>query len=158
MRCLALGLFALLVAGCSSTQSSTFAVSGVAVDPVYSCPGGANNAPYDLHGVIYARNGTGKAVTIDSVTAAMKLIAVQGPWLEKPGDRYDAGVATFSPSSVAASSTSTVSVTIGSACTSGTYGSGSPSHGDYAVMIKLVTSAGTYSVTAENQHQIRAAI
>jgi hypothetical protein len=110
-----------------------------------------------VHATVNVHNGTGGAVTIESVTAQMMLVAVQGAWLEKLGDRYDAGAATFSPSTVAAGSTSTVDVTIGSACTSDRYGSGGSSHGDYSVTIVLVTSTGRYSVTAKNQHEIRAA-
>jgi hypothetical protein len=150
-------LAVLIAAACSSGQPTTFAVTGASVDPTYWCPGGANNAHYDLHATVSVHNGTSHVVTIQSVTAQMTLVAVQGAWLEKPGDRYDAGAATFSPSSLAAGSTSTVKVTVGSACTSGTYGSGGSSHGDYSVTIVLVTSAGTYSVTAGNQHEIRAA-
>jgi hypothetical protein len=147
----------LFAAACSSGQPATFAVTGASVDPTYWCPGGASNAHYDLHATVSVHNGTGAAVTIESVTAQMTLVAAQGAWLEKPGDRYDAGAATFSPSSVTAGSSSTVKVTIGSACTSDTYGSGGSSYGDYSVTIVLVTSAGRYSVTAGNQHEIRAA-
>jgi hypothetical protein len=96
-------------------------------------------------------------VTIRSVTAQMTLVAVQGAWLEKVGDRFDAGTATFSPGTVGAGSTATVAVTFGSACTSDRYESGGSSRGDYSVTMSLVTSAGTYSVTAKNQHEIRGA-
>jgi hypothetical protein len=150
-------LAVVIAAACSSGQPSTFAVTGASVDATYLCPGGASNAHYDLHAMVSVHNGTAGAVTIKSVTAQMTLVAVQGAWLEKPGDRYDAGAATFSPSSVAAGSTSTINVTIGSACTSDKYGAGSTSHGDYSVTIVLVTSAGRYSVTARNQHEIRTA-
>jgi hypothetical protein len=157
VRCVPVAVFVVLIAACSSGQPSTFAVTGASVDPTYWCPGGANNAHYDLHAMVSVHNGTGGAVTIESVTTQMMLVAVQGAWLEKPGDRYDAGAATFSPGSVAARSTATIDVTIGSACTSDRYGSGGSSHGDYSVTIVLVTSAGRYSVTARNQHEIRAA-
>jgi hypothetical protein len=157
VRSLPLAILVVLIAACSSGQPSTFAVTGASVDPTYWCPGGANNAHYDLHATVTVHNGTGGAVTIQSVTAQMMLVAVQGGWVEKPGDRYDAGAATFSPGTVAAGSTSTVNVTIGSACTSDSYGSGGSSHGDYSVTMVLVTSAGRYSVTANNQHEIRAA-
>jgi hypothetical protein len=157
VRSVPVAVLVLLIAACSSGQPSTFAVTGASVDPTYWCPGGANNAHYDLHAMVDVHNGTAAAVTIESITAQMTLVAVQGAWLEKPGDRYDAGVATFSPSSVAAGSTSSVNVTIGSACTSDRYGSGGSSHGDYSVTIVMVTSAGRYSVTAKNQHEIRAA-
>ena len=148
---------ACLVVACSSAQPSTFTVTGASVDPTYFCPGGANNAPYDLHATVNARNGTDGAVTVRSITAEMKLVAVHGAWLEKVGDMYDAGTSTFSPNSVGARSSSTINVTIVSACTSDRYESGGSSHGDYAVTMRLLTSAGTFSVTASNRHEIRGA-
>lgn len=146
-----------LGAACSSGQSPTFSVTGASVDPTYWCPGGSRDAPYDVHVTVAVRNGTGSAVTIQSVTAEMRLAAVQGSWLEKVGDRYDAGAATFSPASVGSGSSTEVSVTIKSACTSNLYEFGGSSYGDYAVTVHLVTSAGPFSVTAQNQHEIRAA-
>ena len=145
------------VAGCSSGQTPTFQVTGASVDPTYWCPGGAANAKYDVHATVNVHNGTGSAVSIQSINAEMKLVAVQGVWLEKVGDVYDAGSATFSPSTVGPGSTTPVNVTITSACTSDRYESGGSSHGDYSVTLHLVTSAGRFSVTTQNQHQIRGA-
>ena len=145
------------LAACSSGQPSTFALTGASVDPSYSCPGGANNAPYDLHATIDVRNGTGKTVTIDSATAQMRLVSVNGSWLEKVGDRYDAGSVTYSPTSVGAGSSATLKVTIPSACTSGKYGASVSSYGDYQVTVHLTTSAGAFAITANNHHQILAA-
>lgn len=146
-----------LVAACSSGPPSTFSVTGASVDPTYWCPGGSRDAPYDVHATVLVRNGTGSAVTIRSVTAEMRLAAVKGSWLEKVGDRYDAGAATFSPDSVGPGSNTEVRVAIKSACTSNRYDFGGSSHGDYAVTVHLVTSAGAFTVTAQNQHEIRAA-
>jgi hypothetical protein len=142
-----------LAAACSSA-SPTFTLTGAGVDPTYFCPGGANNAAYDLHATISAHNGTSKAVTIESVTALMTLTAVKGDWLEKAGSRYDAGTAQFTPSTVAPGSTTTLKVTIPSACTSNKYGGSSSSYGDYQVTMKVLTSAGAFTVTAGNQHEI----
>ena len=150
-------LATLLAAACSSGQPSTFSVTGASVDPTYFCPGGASDKRYDLHGTVEVRNGTSRAVTIESISADMTLVAVQGAWLEKVGDRYDAGDAMFTPRSVDAGSTATIDVTITSACTSDRYESGGSSRGDYAVAMHLVTSAGTYAVTAQNHHAIVAA-
>lgn len=150
-------LLACLLCGCSSGQTATFQVRGAAVDPTYWCPGGANNAKYDVHATVDVHNGTAGAVTIQSVTAEMKLVAVQGLWLEKVGDVYDAGATSFSPSSVAAGASAQVKVTIASACTSDRYESGGSSRGDYSVTLHLVTSAGPFSVTTQNQHEIRGA-
>jgi hypothetical protein len=152
----------LLVAGCfaaacSSGQPSTFAVESASVDPTYWCPGGANNTRYDVHATVDVRNGTSKSVTIESATAQMKLISVKGDWLEKIGESYDASSVTYSPGSVGAGSSTALKMTIPSACTSGQYGSSPSSYGDYEVTMHIVTSDGTFSVTAQNHHQILAA-
>lgn len=147
---------ACLAAACSGGQQTAFALTNASVDPTYWCPGGANNAAYDLHATIDARNGTSKSVTIDSATAQMKLVSVKGNWLEKVGDRYDADGVTYSPTSVGAGSSAMVKVTIPSACTSGPYGGGTSSSGEYEVTVHLTTTAGAFSITAKNQHQILA--
>lgn len=144
----------MLPAACSSGQPPTFSVTSASVDPTYFCPGGASDKRYDLHGTVGVRNGTSSVVTIQSISANMTLVSVQGAWLEKVGDRYDAGDASFTPRSVGAGSTATLDVTITSSCTSDKYESGGSSRGDYAVVMHLVTSAGSYSVTAGNHHAI----
>lgn len=150
-------VLAVLPAACSNSQPSTFSVAGASVDPTYFCPGGANDRRYDLHASVEVHNGTGSSVTIQSISTEMTLVAVQGAWLEKVGDRYDAGDATFDPHGVGVGSTANINVTITSSCTSDRYESGGSSRGDYAVAMHLVTSAGTYSVTARNHHEILAA-
>lgn len=145
-----------LLAACSSPPP-TFSVAGASVDPTYWCPGGASDAAYTVHATVRARNDTSKEVTIDSATADMVLTAVSGTWLERVGDRYDAGAVVVSPKVVAAHSIGTLAVSIPSMCSSAAYGSGDSSSGDYAVSVHLVTSAGTFSVTAGNKHEIRAA-
>lgn len=145
-----------LVAACSSSPT-TFNLTGASVDPQYWCPGGAKNAPYDLHATIETHNGTSSAVTIDSVAAEMTLTAVKGAWLEKVGDRYDAEGVTFAPSTVAAGSSPTIKVTIPSACTSGNYGSSLSSSGEYRVTMRVTTSRGVHVISAGNEHQILAA-
>ena len=142
------------LAACSSTSSQSFALTSASVDPTYFCPGGASNAPYDLHGTVNVHNGTSAPVTIKSVSAQMTLASVRGDWLEKVGDRFDAPNLTFTPQEVAAGANGSLSVTIPSACTSGKYGTGVSSSGDYDVRISVQTSAGTYSITAGNRHEI----
>ena len=132
-------------------------MSGASVDATYFCPGGASNARYDLHAKVDVHNGTSSEVTIQSISAEMTLVAVQGAWLEKVGDRYDAGDGTYSPKTVRAGSSGSIAVTVSSACTSDRYESGGSSRGDYSVTVHLVTSAGTYSITARNHHEIVAA-
>src|SRR5256885_9559273 len=89
---------------CSSSPGPTFSLAAASVDPTYWCPGGASSAAYDLHATVDARNGTSKEVTIQSATAEMVLTSVSGAWLEKIGERYDAGTVNVTPASVAANS------------------------------------------------------
>jgi len=61
---------------------------------------------------------------------------------------------TFSPAMVGAGSSATIKVTIPSACTSGKYAGEGSSSADYKVTLRVVTSAGAFSITATNQHEI----
>jgi hypothetical protein len=142
-----------LAVSCSSAPPS-FSLTGVTVDPTYWCPGGAKDAPYDLHATINTHNGTAKAVTISSITAEMKLTAVKGNWLEKVGDRYEAENVKFEPTSVGAGASTILKLTIPSACTSGAYGSSVSSSGRYEVTLHVTTSSGTYTISAANLHEI----
>lgn len=142
-----------MAAGCGS---GSFTLTGASVDPTYTCPVGANNAPYDLHAIVDVHNGTSTTVTIKSMTAEMTLEAITGLWLEKVGDRYEAGNLSFAPASVASGSNATLKVTIPSACTNAK-ATNSASAGDYRVTIHLVTSAGTYSISSKNRHLLVAA-
>src|SRR5438270_14093824 len=108
----ALMVMTALASACSSGTPSTFALTRASVDPTYWCPGGAKDAHYDLHATIAAHNGTGKPVSIQSLTAVMTLSSVRGNWLERVGYRYDAGSVTFAPATVASRSSATVTVTI----------------------------------------------
>ena len=108
---------ALMVASCSSSSTSNFNVTSASVDPSYTCPVGASNVHYDIHGTIAAHNGTSSAVSIFNVNATLTLAAVQGGWLQKVGDKYHAGDVNFAPASVGAGANATLMVTIPSACT-----------------------------------------
>ncbi len=149
-------LAAALLAACSQ-PTPTFSVGGATVDATHWCQGGAKNAAYDLHARVDARNDTSTAVTIESASAQMVLAAASGPWLEQVGQTYDAGTVKVAPATVAARSRATLDVTIPSACTSGLYGLGPSSSGQYRVNLRLETSAGAFSVTAANRHEILAA-
>lgn len=146
----------LALAACTSGPPSTFSVSSASVDPSYSCPTGASNAHYDLHGTIDVRNGTSKSVTISSIDATLTLAAVKGGWLQRVGDRYDAGSVTFTPDSVDTGQSSTLTVTVPSACTGRSAGSPSAS-GDYAVTFTISTSAGTFKISSTDRHRITTA-
>lgn len=156
-RLLAPLLVTVFAAACSSGQPATFSLTSASGDSGYWCPGGANNAPYDVHVNVAVRNGTSSAVTITAVSAVMTLVDTGGKWLEKAGDSFDAGNATFAPATVTSGSTATVKVKFQSACTSPAYGGGSSSYGDYRITLKVTTSAGSYSISTGNLHRILAA-
>jgi hypothetical protein len=148
---------ALLAVACSSQATPAFSLTSARVDATHWCPGAAVDAKYDVHATVQARNTTSKEVTVGSATAEMTLAAVTGSWLEKVGDRYDAGTAAVSPSTIPPTSTASLDVTIPSSCTSGAYGGAQSSSGSYTVTVALVTSAGTYRIVAANRHEILAA-
>lgn len=145
---------ALILAGCSvGSPTPSFSVSNASVDQSYTCPVGAKNASYDLHGSIAASNGSSKPVTISNVAATMTLAAANGGWMQKVGDKYDASSVIFTPDSVGAASNAAVSVTIPSACT-GRAAKSSAASADYTVSFTLTTSAGTFTVDSKNKHRI----
>ena len=150
-------LAVIVAAACSGSQPSTFGLSSASTDPTYWCPGNANNAPYDVHASISMRNGTPSTVTITAVTALMTLEHVGGMWLEKVGDAYDAGTASFAPTTVKGGSNATLKVKFRSACTSPAYGTGESSYADYKITLRVTTSAGSYSISSANLHRILAA-
>jgi len=153
-------LAALAATGCLAACSSgnpTFALTQASVDPTYWCPGGAHDAKYDLHATIAAHNGTANPVTIQSVTALMTLASIHGSWLERVGDQYDAGSVRFSPETVAPGSSTTLKITIPSACTSGKYAGEGSSSAAYQVTMRVVTSTGPFTIIASNKHEILAA-
>lgn len=143
----------LAVAACSSGSTPGFSVSNASVDSSYSCPVAASNAHYDMHGTIDAHNPSSKEVNISSVAAVMTLSAVKGGWLQKVGDRYDAGTITFTPTSVGAGANATLAVTVPSACT-GRAANDPVASGDYAVSFTITTSAGTFKVDSKDKHRI----
>src|SRR5207237_8483462 len=99
-------MVAWLATSCSSGPT-TFAVTGSSVDPTHWCPGGAKDAPYDIHATIQAHNGTSGVVAIKSITAEMTLASFTGSWLATVGDHYAAGAVKFDTSSVTAGSSAT---------------------------------------------------
>jgi hypothetical protein len=142
-----------MMSGCSS-GSPAFSLGNAVVDATYACPSGSDNAPYQLHAKLDAHNPTSTAVTIRSVTARLKLQAIKGPWLEKVGDTFDAGSATFAPDSVAAGANSSITVTIASACTSDKSIIAPISYGEYLVTLHITTSSGAYTLSSTNRHRL----
>jgi hypothetical protein len=145
-----------LLGGCSFGSSSTFTVSNASVDQSYTCPVSARDLQYDVHGTIDIHNATSKTVTISALTATMTLAAVNGGWLQKVGDKFDAGTVTYSPTGVAAGSSATLAVAVPSACT-GRAAKSPVASADYMVTFTMTTSAGKFKVDSKNKHRIATA-
>jgi hypothetical protein len=117
---------------------------------------GAKNLQYDFRGTIEAHNATSHTVKITAVTAIMTLTAVNGGWLQKVGDKFDAGDVSYTPTSVGAGSSATLSVSVPSACT-GRADKSSVAWGDYVVTFSVTTSAGSFKLDSQNKHRIATA-
>lgn len=146
-----------LLSGCATGQTSGFTLTGASVDAVFTCPAGSADTPYDIHATVDVQNGTSGTVTIRSAGARLALKKIKGTWLEAVGDEYEASEVTFSPATIAPGAKRSLTVTIPSTCTNPKPGAGGASAADYAVTIRLVTSAGTFSTTTGNRHRIVAA-
>jgi len=147
----------LLLTACSSGTSADFTVTSATVDPIYTCPRGAGNAPYDLHGTVVLHNPTSSPVTVEAVRAELTLAAVKGAWLQKIGERYEVDSAYFAPGIVPAGAEMKMKVTVPSACTNGKTGTTAGNFGDYHVRLVVVTTAGSFSIAASGDHRIVAA-
>ncbi|HEY1420219.1 MAG TPA: hypothetical protein VGG90_05865 [Candidatus Dormibacteraeota bacterium] len=146
---------AIIVAfGCSSSSNSFTVGNATVDDTTYTCPAGSNNAAYELHARFDAHNPTSTTVTILSVGATLKLAATKGSWLEKVGDVYDAGKASFTPNSVAPGASASVNVTIASACTSAKAPGATSSYGEYEVMLHVTSSGGSFNTVTANRHRL----
>jgi hypothetical protein len=150
-------LILVVASGCSVGAPSTVSLNSASVDSTYTCPTGADNAPYTFRGTIDLRNGTSSSVTIKSVAAAMTVASIKGGWLERVGDRYEASGVTFTPATVGAGSSTSLKVTIPSACTNGKAANAGANYGDYSVALVVTASSGTYTIASKNRHRIVAA-
>lgn len=158
MRKAASAVFAAMAAwavvSCCSSSPPTFSLDNERVDATFACPSGSENKQYLLNASLDAHNPTSKTVTIESMTAQLRLLATKGPWLQKIGDTYDAGTATFTPATVRAGANASIKVTIASACTSDKSIIAPLSYGEYAVTLHVTTSSGSFTVTSKNSHRI----
>ncbi|MHB8587311.1 MAG: hypothetical protein ACYDA0_00500 [Candidatus Dormibacteraceae bacterium] len=146
-----------IASGCTIGAPSTFTLNSASVDATYTCPAGAANAPYNLNATIDVRNSTSGTVTIKSVAAVLTLVAVKGSWLERVGDKYEAAGVTVSPQTVGAGSSTSLKVTVPSACTNGKTPSAGTNYGDYSVLFTIATTSGTHTIESQNRHRLVAA-
>jgi len=135
---------------------TAFSLGSASVDTSYSCPAGTGQQAYDVHVTVPADNPTSQDVTIKSATASMVVATVHGHWQQPVGFRYDAGQVPVSPNRVGSRSKTTLKLTIPSACSNSKHTGTADNYADYTVEVTLVTSAGTYKLTAQNKHRILA--
>ncbi|HEY8634446.1 MAG TPA: hypothetical protein VIO34_05745 [Candidatus Dormibacteraeota bacterium] len=147
------GAVMVLLCSCGGGPSTGFTLSNASVQPNFVCPTAVASTAYGLQATVAGHNSTSSAVTIKSVSAVMTVVAVNGGWLQKVGDRYDASNLQFSPDRVAAGAGATLTVTIPSACTNHKTG-GQLSYAEYSVAFTVVTSAGTFKIESRNRHRI----
>ena len=143
-----------IAGGCSLGAPSTFSLNRASVDSSYTCPTSVDDGAYELHATIDIHNGTSSSVTIKSVAASMTLSAVKGSWLERVGDKYEASGVTFAPAQVGAGKSTSLKVTIPSACTNGSAPTGGTSYGDYSVSLVVTSSSGSHTIASQNYHRI----
>ena len=84
----------------------------------------------------------------------MTLSAVHGGWLQEVGYRYEAQNLVFTPDRLGAGSSSTLKVTVPSACTNQSPNGGPVSYADYSVTLTVTTSAGVFKIESKNKHRI----
>jgi hypothetical protein len=146
-----------VAAACTQGEQGSFGLTGGGADAAYTCPPGSANAPYAVHASVTAHNPTSGSVAIRSVTAELTLVAVQGNWIQRLGDTYQAGHVPYSPTSAPPGTDTSISVTIPSACTNGKVATSARSYADYSVILLVSTSAGNFTVATRNHHRIYAA-
>jgi hypothetical protein len=145
---------AIAVLACSCGGSSDFSLSNARADLDHACASAVNNAPYDLHVTVEMHNGRSSSVSITGVSAVMTLSAVHGGWLQEVGYQYEAQNLVFAPDRVGPGSSSTLRVTVPSACTNQSPNGGPVSYADYSVALTVITSAGTFRIESKNKHRI----
>ena len=129
-------------------------MSNARTDLDHACASAVNNRPYDLHATVDMHNGRSSSVSITGVSAVMTLSAVHGGWLQEVGYRYEAQNLVFTPDRVGAGSSSTLKVTVPSACTNQSPNGGPVSYADYSVTLTVTTSAGAFKIESKNKHRI----
>jgi hypothetical protein len=145
---------AIVALACSCGGSSDFTLSNANADLNHACASAVNNAPYDLHVTVEMHNGRSSSVSITGVSAVMTLSAVHGGWLQAVGYQYEAQNLAFTPASVSSGASSTLKVTVPSACTNRSPNGGPVSYADYSVALTVITSAGTFKIASQNKHRI----
>lgn len=130
--------------------------SGAHTTPsTFTCPIGSSDLGYTMSGTVDADNQTTGTITVKSFATAATVTAIHGSWGGAVGDKTGTDNLPFSPKSVAANSKTTFKFTTPWHCSNS--GGNSPNtYADFAVVLTIVTSSGTYRVNLP-KHRLRLA-
>jgi hypothetical protein len=129
-----------------------FSLSNARVDSVYTCPDPSTDRPYDVHGSIDVDNFTASNVAIKSMAEQDVLVKTGGNWDGPKTAKASDAVTNYTPRSINAGDKATVRFSIGFLCSN--TGAGGGTFGEFSFKFSLVTTNGTYTITAGNNHRL----
>ena len=144
-------LLALVACGPICGSGAGLSLSHARVDPTYSCPYPATNLPYDLHASFDAKNTSWSSVQLKSIEETTTNIASHGNWTGTKGAHGTESITKFSPRSIGAGGSATITFVIAFECTNS--GAGAETWGDFSFKFVVKTSAGDYTISP-NHHRL----
>lgn len=145
---LASALLALVACGPICGFGASLALSHAHVDATYSCPYPASDLPYDVHATIDAKNSSGGSVQLKSIQETWTNIGSHGNWSGTKGAHGTDSITKFSPKSISAGGSTTITFAIHFTCTNS--GAGADTWGDFSFKFVVKTSAGDYTISPNN--------
>ena len=122
-------------------------LSNAHINPTsFTCPSGANNYPYDVKGTVDADNQSSNNITIKSLATSATVTRLNGSWGISVGTKSGAENVTFSPTSIGSGSKTTIKFTTPWTCTNTNSANQANTFADFALVLTVVTSAGTYRI------------
>jgi hypothetical protein len=133
------------VPSCSAGQLT---VSNARFQPeVFNCPNGAVNLHYPLDLLFDARNSSAATVNILSVSTSLTCVAHSS---NASCNNFNDGPQPFSPTTISAAGTATVTVTRGGACSH----TGGPGFGQWSGTLVIQTSCGSFTLQTQDTTEI----
>ena len=122
-------------------------LSNAHINPTaFTCPSGADNYGYDVKGTFDADNQSSNNITIKSMRTDATVTKLNGSWGLSVGDKSGAENVTFSPKSIGSGSKATIKFTTPWDCTNTSGAAQSNTYADFALVLTVVTTAGTYKI------------
>ena len=112
----------------------------------FTCPSGADNYGYDVKGTFDADNQSSNNITIKSMRTDATVTKLNGSWGLSVGDKSGAENVTFSPKSIGSGSKATIKFTTPWDCTNTSGAAQANTYADFALVLTVVTTAGTYKI------------